>query len=359
MPFDSIIGRFYWAAFRPWGRVPPPQAQCVSIVDDSVIATLNERFSMVEQTREDSSVDVRMVVEFLVLTFTISWGGLLGLSFAGVDLGNSSGQGIGTVIFMGAPAIAAITLLRFRRASIRKGSGLYRGRLRWLLVAWVAPGGLTAAMIGVGLTLTDLPLTTDYAAFLLELGFTEADAAETIAELETTGVPIVILLTGLGLSLAATLFALAAFGEELGWRGLLLTELAPLGFWNLSLATGVIWGLWHTPLILLGLQFPDEPVLGIGTMIVATVALSPIYTYLTVRAQSVLAATLFHGSFILGVFTSVFLADGRELVISSFGVVGIVAALVGILACVAHDRLRADAPITTGEPLRPWPRPDA
>jgi membrane protease YdiL (CAAX protease family) len=209
-------------------------------------------------------------------------------------------------------------------------------------------------MVSVGLTLPDTTLTTDYSAFLLELGFTEGDAIETIAELEATGVPVVVLLTGLGLVLGATLFALAAFGEELGWRGLLLTELAPLGFWKLSLWTGVVWGIWHTPLVLLGLQFPGEPVIGIVTMTAATVALSPIYTYLTVRAQSVLAATFFHGSFILGVFTAVFLADGSELVISSFGVVGIVSSLFGIAACLAHDRFLADEQITTGEPLRPW-----
>jgi hypothetical protein len=86
----------------------------------------------------------------------------------------------------------------------------------------------------------------------------------------------------------------------------LLSELAPLGFWKLSLWSGVIWGIWHTPLILLGFQFPDGSVVGIFTMIIATLAWSPIYTYLTVRARSVLAATFFYGSFILGVFTSAF-----------------------------------------------------
>jgi hypothetical protein len=100
-------------------------------------------------------------------------------------------------------------------------------------------------------------------------------------------------------------------------------------------------------------------VIGIVTMTAATMALSPMYTYLTVRAESVLAATFFHGSFILGVFTSVFLADGSELVISPFGVVGIVAALFGITVCVAHDRLLADEQITTGEPLSPWSRAKA
>ena len=307
-------------------------------------------------TMRETQVDIQTVLRFLVLTFAISWGGVTVLSFAGVDLGSSAGQGIGTLVFMGAPAIAAITLLSFRRASIRKGSGLYLGRIRWIGLAWVAPVGLTTAMIGAGLVLPDTTFTTEYSAFLLELGFTEAEAVDTIAELKATGVPVAVLLTSLGLVLGGTIFALAAFGEELGWRGLLLTELAPLGFWKLSLLTGLVWGIWHTPLILLGLQFPDEPVVGIVSMTAATVALSPIYTYLTVRAQSVLAPTFFHGSFVLGVFTSVFLAGGGELVISPFGVVGIVSALFGIAACVAHDRRLADEQITTGDPLSPWSR---
>ncbi len=297
-----------------------------------------------------------MVVGFLALTFGISWSGVTLLRLFDVDLGSGAGQGIGTVVFMWAPAIAAIAVLRFHRRSIRDGCGLYLGRIRWIVLAWVAPVGLTAVMVGVGLALPDTAFTTDYSAFLLELGLTEADASEAIVDLEATGVPLVVLLGGFGLVLGGTLFALAALGEELGWRGLLLSELAPLGFWKVSLVTGLVWGIWHAPLILLGLQFPDEPVIGIVLLTTATVALSPIYTYLTVRARSVLGATFFHGSFILGVFTSVYLADESELVISSFGVVGIVAAVVGIAACVAHDRLRADEQITTGEPLRPWSR---
>ena len=299
-------------------------------------------------------VDIRTVSGFLGLTFGISWGGVTLLRLLDVDLGSGLGQGVGTVVFMWAPAIAALAVLRFRRKSIRNRCGLYLGRIRWITLAWIAPVGLTVAMIGIGLTLPDTTFTAEYSAFLLELGLTEEEAAETIADLEATGVPLVVLLGGFGLGLGGTLFALAALGEELGWRGLLLTELAPLGFWKLSLMTGLVWGTWHTPLILFGLQFSDDPVLGILLLTTTTVALSPVYTYLTVRARSVLAATFFHGSFILGVFTSVYLADGSELVISPFGVVGIGGALIGIATCVAHDRLLADKQITTGEPLYPW-----
>ncbi|WP_187292637.1 CPBP family intramembrane glutamic endopeptidase [Salinarchaeum sp. Harcht-Bsk1] len=297
---------------------------------------------------------MQIVSRFLALTYGISWSGVTLLWFLDVDLGSGVGAGVGTVVFMWAPAIAAIAVLRVRHRSIRNECGLYLGRIRWLLLAWIAPVGLTAVMIAVGLLLPDTTFATEYSAFLLELGMTEEEAAETVVDLEATGVPLIVLLGGMGLALGGTLFALAALGEELGWRGLLLTELAPLGYWKLSLVTGLVWGVWHTPLILLGLQFSEGPAIGIVLLTTATVALSPVYTYLTVRARSVLAATLLHGSFILGVFTSVYLANGSERVISPFGVVGIVAALIGVATCVAHDRLFADGHVTTGEPLRPW-----
>lgn len=54
------------------------------------------------------------------------------------------------------------------------------------------------------------------------------------------------------LGLGATVNAVFAFGEEFGWRGYLLWELAPWGFWRASFAIGVVWGLWHAPIIVAG-----------------------------------------------------------------------------------------------------------
>ena len=39
-------------------------------------------------------------------------------------------------------------------------------------------------------------------------------------------------------------------GEEFGWRSYLLEKLRPLGRWNALLLSGVIWSLWHAPLVL-------------------------------------------------------------------------------------------------------------
>ena len=68
-------------------------------------------------------------------------------------------------------------------------------------------------------------------------------------------------------SVAAPLInTLLALGEELGWRGLLLPELLPLGQRRAILLSGVIWGFWHAPVILQGHNYPSQPVLGVFLM---------------------------------------------------------------------------------------------
>jgi membrane protease YdiL (CAAX protease family) len=135
----------------------------------------------------------------------------------------------------------------------------------------------------------------------------------------------------------------------------LLEELSPLGFWKVSGLTGAVWGLWHAPIILQGHNFPEAPIAGVFVMTVATVAVSPVYTYLTVRAESVLAAAFFHGSFNgLGALSVVYLAGAGNLVTAPVGIAGIGAALLATGACVAHDRIVAAEAVTGGEPLRPF-----
>jgi uncharacterized protein len=47
--------------------------------------------------------------------------------------------------------------------------------------------------------------------------------------------------------------AIAVFGEELGWRGYMLTRLIDAGVPRPILASGLIWGLYHIPVVLAGL----------------------------------------------------------------------------------------------------------
>ncbi|WP_245853135.1 CPBP family intramembrane glutamic endopeptidase [Natrinema ejinorense] len=302
-----------------------------------------------------TAVDGRKVGLFLALAFGISWTGAVGLFVSGIELQSLLGTVLVVVVFMWAPAIAAIAVQRYSGESVRTGCGLARGRLRWIALSWLAPVGFLAATIGVGLALPTVSFTTEYAVFLADLGLSPDEIEESIAVLEALPVPPIVLFVGQGLLAGLTINALAALGEELGWRGLLLAELAPLGFWRLSTVTGVVWGLWHAPIILQGHNFPEAPIVGIVVMTVWTVAASPVFTYLTVRARSVLAATVFHGTFnAVASLSLLYLTGAETLLIAPVGVAGIGAAVLATAVCVAHDRYVAADRITTGTPLSPW-----
>ena len=97
------------------------------------------------------------------------------------------------------------------------------------------------------------------------------------------------------IALPVTLFT---FGEEYGWRGYLLPRLLPLGEIRASVLIGVIWGVWHLPLLLAGLNYPGVNAwLAIIVFIFVTVALSFTYTWFyVVSSGSVLVAAVFHAS---------------------------------------------------------------
>ena len=106
----------------------------------------------------------------------------------------------------------------------------------------------------------------------------------------------------LGLFFASVLAApffngLIALGEEIGWRGYLLPRLMPLGKPRAYLALGVIWGLWHMPLIWIGFTYPDQPILGTIKFIAMTTAIGIYINELTLANNSCILAAWIHGIF--------------------------------------------------------------
>jgi len=87
-----------------------------------------------------------------------------------------------------------------------------------------------------------------------------------------------------------------AFGEELAWRGWLTTALRPAGVWPTLLITGVLWGLWHAPVILLGHNYGRTDVWGVLLMLGACVAWGLLFGWLRLRSRSLWPAVLAHGS---------------------------------------------------------------
>lgn len=217
--------------------------------------------------------------------------------------------------YMFSPMVAGLAVC-WRRDVPLSTVGLRVGRPRWLAAAAVA------ALPLVGLTLA-------LAVAAPGVGFDPSiDVVPGVAL--PRGLPGVLATFGLVLALGATVNAVFALGEEFGWRGYLLWELAPLGFWPASVAIGAVWGLWHAPVIVAGYNYPSFPVVGVAAMTVACVSFSPVYTYLVIRAESVLAAALLHGVFngSAGLVVAYAVADDAvlaELVASPVGAAGVLA----------------------------------
>lgn len=301
------------------------------------------------------TVNRRKVTTFLGLTFAISWTTALALYASPIQYGSLEATVIVVAGYMWGPAIAAILVQWHAGDPIRSGTGLVVGRIRWIALAWLAPLAFLAGTIAIGAMFPGVSVTTDYSIFLAEMGLPDERIAASLETLESFPGPPALVLLGQALLAGLTINAVAALGEELGWRGLLLRELASLGFWRLSVGTGLVWGIWHAPLVLQGHNFPEAPVAGVVVMTGWTVAASPVFTYLTVRAGSVLAPTFFHGTFNAVASQSlVYLTGVGNLLLAPVGVAGIGAALAGTVACALHDRFAADRPITGGGALVPF-----
>lgn len=142
-----------------------------------------------------------------------------------------------------------------------------------------------------------------------------------------------------GLFAGITINALLAFGEEAGWRGYLLRQFHGQPFISTAIFIGIIWGLWHAPLILLGHNYPQHPVLGVFFMMAMCIPLTIIIQYVRLKSGSVIVAAIMHGTFnaLAGVILF-FLEESNELVDGCTGIAGITAFFLVAFALFLYDR---------------------
>jgi len=165
---------------------------------------------------------------------------------------------------------------------------------RWVhyIAAWVLPGILT--IIGMALFFLILPGNYDADFSVLREQMALAGAGD------ISPWTIVALQTFQAILVAPLLNAFSAFGEEFGWRGYLLPKLMPLGGRKAILLTGVIWGVWHWPVILMGynygLDYFGAPFLGPLAMVWFTIVVSALLGWVTIKANSVWPAVIGHGA---------------------------------------------------------------
>ena len=131
------------------------------------------------------------------------------------------------------------------------------------------------------------------------------------------------------------------FGEEYGWRAYLQDRMIGIfGRIKGVVLVGVIWGLWHAPVIAMGYNYPGKPILGVIAMTLFTVVIGIYFSFAVFKTGSVWIAVLLHAiTNTLAPLLIAYIAYAADPIFSfGVGVYGIV-----FLAIPALFMLKSDA----------------
>lgn len=154
--------------------------------------------------------------------------------------------------------------------------------------------------------------------------------------------------------------AVIAWGEEVGWRGFVLAQLLPTkGFWRASLLIGLFWGIWQVPLIIAADFYPAHPIAGPLVLILISVLLSPLLVFVRLKARTVLASSVAHGTYSAAHGMSIMLLAGAsDVVIGTMGLAGVLSlstALVGLHYYLKTNPIDGDTNAVLAPPKTPQP----
>ena len=267
------------------------------------------------------SVAWRDVIGFVLLAYGLAWAIWAALLGPTIKVALQDGRTpehftatAAVTLGMYAPALAAVLMRLF----ISK-EGLRR-----------ALGPLPSLKIGLAGVLLPLALVLILVAIVTMINIGEPTPGKPMGSL-------LAILTFVGVPIGTLL----AFGEEFGWRGYLLPKLLPLGEVKAALIVGLIWGPWHLPVLIVGLNYPGQPIIAVlAVFLLSATLLSFLHTrFYVASGYSLIAVALLHGS--LNTFSDR-LTDpehlsGNPLIVSAGGVIA--SALVAIGMFITYSVL--------------------
>ena len=290
---------------------------------------------------------MKKAVQYFSLTCAVSWI-IAGLAiFRGLRAASGLSYTVFAMAYMLLPALCSILLQAIRREKPFRNLSISFKFNKWFLIAGIVPVLYVFITLGINLTFPNVSFSANYEGLLSILPEEQsALAAEQLSRFP----PVVFLLITIAQSLFAgyTINAFFAFGEELGWRGYALKALQDKKFLFVCLITGIVWGLWHFPLILIGHNYPQYPIAGVGMMTIWCILLSPVMTYITIKSKSVITASIFHGC--LNAFagiTVLYIAGGNNLTNGVTGIAGFIALFLVNFAFYLYDKYIAKENIFT------------
>lgn len=292
---------------------------------------------------------MRKVTEFVALAFAFSWTVALGYRAVGGDVTDASFAAV-AVVYMFGPFFAAVAVQARHGDGLLEPLGIRFVASRWLVVAWLTPAAVALLAVAFAVAHPDGALATNAATIVESYGpSVSPDRAASLTE-SLSGVPLSYIVGSVlvtGLVAGATVNAVAAFGEETGWRGLMLHELRDEKFWRVSAIVGLIWGVWHAPLVAQGYNYPSNPAVGVVAMIGFTLLATPLLNYVRLKAGTVVAPSVFHGTVNATASVSVIAVAGVSRLVTGAGIATMAALAVANAVMVAYDHWSGDGVTTS------------
>jgi membrane protease YdiL (CAAX protease family) len=222
----------------------------------------------------------KSVIEFLIIVSVLS----CIVDFIWIRGGEAAtARGI-SVLLMWCPAIAAF-IVRFRHYRKEKLLGWNKCKISYILLAIAVP----AVYLSVSYIIYWM---INKGSFTGVLKFPEVAASKGADNTASRSV-LVYMITWLAMIVSSII---AAAGEEIGWRGFLFPQLAKI--WNFKTAviiSGLIWAVWHMPIMLAGLYNSGTTVwYQLPMFVIDIMCFTVIISLLRAKSNSVWPAILIH-----------------------------------------------------------------
>ena len=284
---------------------------------------------------------MKKAIRYSIAVCLFSWA-MVAVAHWGFGIGADTPAGLMffSAGYMFFPLITALVLQAIDKEKFNH-TGLvnFKVKLSWL-VAWLLPLVMTLACIFVNGLMPGVELQYN-AEQLINQYHVPEDQQELVRE-QMGQIPaylMIIITLVSGLMAGITINAIAAFGEEYGWRNYLVGALCEVKFWKAALFIGVVWGIWHFPLILMGHNYPNEPHWGVLLMVVMCVLLGIIELYFVLKSKSMVVAAILHGTInAVSGMVIYFILGGNDFLNGMSGLSGFIVMAVTILCIWIYDK---------------------
>ncbi len=223
-------------------------------------------------------------VHLAVRAFGVDWTGLAPV--------------VGGLVAMLAPVVAAMVTNRASGRPVTDALGLAPAFNLLLLVAVLVPLVAEVLTVSIGFAMPGASFDPSIGGFVDRLAPLVPPGELDALRAALTSLPLHPVLLSLPqvVVAGATINAVAAMGEEAGWRGFLQAALRPLGFWPAAAIGGAMWGAWHAPILLLGSPTLGEGLLASAVFVGVCLGIAPWLAHLRERGGSTWHAAVAHGT---------------------------------------------------------------